>query len=278
MTRTTPELAPPPIVRTTPVEEHLTIMCDLGLHTRRIFVETWFRTGNPLASKSRPYHCATAASSPLVDSSGRLPSGTFEGTLTDLGDYDQCLDIAQPKRGKHMNIQGQYCTLEVAPVLPNAHGSATMNTKLLNFGNISTDSVLTDISHGSALFHLMMMRIGICVPSPCIADDLQALAAALLKKIPVQVSVRNCEVKQPFHLTIPQFIVVSFAVVIAILICAGTVVDSYSSRNAARHQDMVLNSSNGRGRGGLVAGSRLWVTGSKPDSAADPSCIRPVAR
>ncbi|CAL1287298.1 unnamed protein product [Larinioides sclopetarius] len=174
----------------------------------------------------------------MVDSSGRLPSGTFEGTLTDLGDYDQCLDIVQPKRSKHMNIQGQYCTLELAPVLPNVHGSTTMNTKLLNFGNISTDSVLTDISHGSALFHLMMMRIGICVPSPCIADDLQALAAALLKKVPVQVSVRNCEIKQPFYLTIPQFIVVSFAVVIAILICAGTVIDSYISRNPARNQDM----------------------------------------
>ncbi|KAF8787761.1 Nose resistant to fluoxetine protein 6 like protein [Argiope bruennichi] len=174
----------------------------------------------------------------MVDSSGRLPSGTFEGTLTDLGDYDQCLDIVQPTRGKHMNIQGQYCTLEVAPVLPSVRSSATMNTKLLNFGNISTDSVLTDISHGSALFHLMMMRIGICVPSPCVADDLQALAAALLKKVPVQVSVRNCETKQPFHLTIPQFIVISIAVVIAILICAGTAVDSYMSRNAARNQDM----------------------------------------
>ncbi|GIY45833.1 NRF domain-containing protein [Caerostris darwini] len=126
----------------------------------------------------------------VVDSSGRLPSGTLEGTLTDLGDYDQCLDVVQPKKAKHMDIQGQYCTLEVQPVLPELHSRVSMNTKVLDFGNISTDSVLSDLSHGSALFHLMVMRIGVCVPSPCVADDIQALTAALLKKVPVQVSVK----------------------------------------------------------------------------------------
>ncbi|GIY00764.1 o-acyltransferase like protein [Caerostris extrusa] len=147
----------------------------------------------------------------VVDSSGRLPSGTLEGTLTDLGDYDQCLDVVQPKKAKHMDIQGQYCTLEVQPVLPELHSRVSMNTKVLDFGNISTDSVLSDLSHGSALFHLMVMRIGVCVPSPCVADDIQALSAALLKKVPVQVSVRNCEIKQEFHVTIPQFIVMSYS-------------------------------------------------------------------
>ncbi|GFT66416.1 putative transposable element [Trichonephila clavipes] len=96
----------------------------------------------------------------VVDASGRLPSGTLEGTLTDLGDYDQCLDVVQPKKSKHINIQGQYCTLEVQPVLPALANSVSMNTKVLNFGNISSDSVLSDLSDGSALFHLMVLRIG----------------------------------------------------------------------------------------------------------------------
>ncbi|GFQ66948.1 o-acyltransferase like protein [Trichonephila clavata] len=174
----------------------------------------------------------------MVDASGRLPSGTLEGTLTDLGDYDQCLDVVQPKKSKHMNIQGQYCTLEVQPVLPALHNSVSMNTKVLNFGNISSDSVLSDLSDGSALFHLMVLRIGVCVPSPCISDDIQALAAALLKKVPVQVSVRNCEIKKGYHITIPQFIVLSSAAIIVILICTGTAVDSYASRNPSKSDDL----------------------------------------
>ncbi|GFT35124.1 hypothetical protein NPIL_182171, partial [Nephila pilipes] len=76
----------------------------------------------------------------VVDASGRLPSGTLEGTLTDLGDYDQCLDVIQPKKSKHVSIQGQYCTLEVQPVLPALRNSVSMNTRVLNFGNISSDS------------------------------------------------------------------------------------------------------------------------------------------
>ncbi|GIX86225.1 NRF domain-containing protein [Caerostris darwini] len=180
----------------------------------------------------------TSIKKSMVDSSGRLPSGTLEGTLTDLGDYDQCLDVVQPKKAKHMDIQGQYCTLEVQPVLPELHSRVSMNTKVLDFGNISTDSVLSDLSHGSALFHLMVMRIGVCVPSPCVADDIQALSAALLKKVPVQVSVRNCEIKQEFHVTIPQFIVISITLVIIALITAGTAIDSYVSRNASNCSDM----------------------------------------
>lgn len=77
----------------------------------------------------------------MVDASGRIPSGSLDGTLTDLGDYDQCLDVTQPKRSKHNEIQGQYCTLELKPLLPALHNSVTLNTKVLDFGNTSKDSV-----------------------------------------------------------------------------------------------------------------------------------------
>lgn len=76
-----------------------------------------------------------------MDASGHLPSGSLDGTLTDLGDYDQCLDVKQPRRNKHSEIKGQYCTLELKPILPALHHSVTLNTKVLDFGNASKDSV-----------------------------------------------------------------------------------------------------------------------------------------
>ncbi|XP_054711039.1 O-acyltransferase like protein-like [Uloborus diversus] len=174
----------------------------------------------------------------MVDASGRLPSGSLEGTLTDLGDYDQCLDILQPLRNKHKQIRGQYCTLEVKPTLPALQNSVTLNTKVLDFGNLSKDSVLSDLSDGSALFHFMVMRIGVCVPSLCVADDIRELASALLKNVPVQVTARNCETKEESHVTIPQFIIIITIVIIGVLILAGTGIDSYVSRNAAKSQDI----------------------------------------
>ncbi|XP_015907619.1 O-acyltransferase like protein-like [Parasteatoda tepidariorum] len=167
----------------------------------------------------------------MVDANGRLPSGSLEGTLTDLGEYDQCLDVEQPKRNKHVNIRGKYCTLELKPTLPALQNSVTLNTKVLDFGNIPIDSVLSDFAHGSALFHFMVMRIGVCVPSPCVADDIREMASALLKTAPVEVSVRNCETKEVTHLTIPQYIVIMIFSIIAIFILTGTVADLYTSRN-----------------------------------------------
>ncbi|XP_035212889.1 nose resistant to fluoxetine protein 6-like [Stegodyphus dumicola] len=173
----------------------------------------------------------------VVDASGRLPSGSLGGTLTDMGDYDQCLDVVQPKKHKHSEIRGQYCTLELKPMLPALQSSVTLNTKVLKFGNTSRDSVLTDISRSSALFHIMAMRIGVCVPSPCVADDIKELTSALLKKVPVQVSVRNCETKQNSRITIPQIIVISTAVVIGLLIIAGTLIENYVTKYASKPQE-----------------------------------------
>ncbi|KAG8193630.1 hypothetical protein JTE90_002888 [Oedothorax gibbosus] len=173
----------------------------------------------------------------MVDSSGRLPSGSLAGTLTDLGDYDQCLDVIG-RPGRQREIRGQYCTLELKPTLPALEDSVTLNTKVLDFGNVSKDSVLSDVSHGSALFHFMVIRIGVCVPSQCIADDIKELATALLKQAPVQVSVRNCGTKQANHITIPQFIVFSVLTVIVIFIVAGTTIDVYTSRNACKEKDI----------------------------------------
>lgn len=89
-----------------------------------------------------------------MDASGHLPSGSLDGTLTDLGDYDQCLDVKQPRRNKHSEIKGQYCTLELKPILPALHQSVTLNTKVLDFGNASKDSV-------SVTFRVVIVLISI---------------------------------------------------------------------------------------------------------------------
>ncbi|GBM53709.1 hypothetical protein AVEN_56407-1 [Araneus ventricosus] len=59
MMRTTPELVPPsPNFRTTPVRGHLAhtdLTCTTPAYTA-VLRWNWFRTGNPPAPMSRPYH------------------------------------------------------------------------------------------------------------------------------------------------------------------------------------------------------------------------------
>ncbi|GBL91069.1 hypothetical protein AVEN_184445-1 [Araneus ventricosus] len=70
MTRTTPKLAPPLQTSASHQREVVwPLAYDLACsrpNTRRICSGIWFQTWNPPASKPKPYHLATAASTQLL--------------------------------------------------------------------------------------------------------------------------------------------------------------------------------------------------------------------
>lgn len=65
----------------------------------------------------------------MIDSSGKVPEGIFEGSFTALGSYDQCLGVvfASSSDQSDVNVQtgaatkatrGKYCLVTVSPFLP----------------------------------------------------------------------------------------------------------------------------------------------------------------
>lgn len=59
----------------------------------------------------------------MLDACGKFPpSGMMEGTLTDLGRYDECVDIDTMLEGDDdpvsTRMQGQYCSVILRPPLP----------------------------------------------------------------------------------------------------------------------------------------------------------------
>lgn len=66
----------------------------------------------------------------MIDSSGKVPEGIFEGSFTALGSYDECLNtiFGQQQQGKTNEpptssqqtnqTQGKYCLVNVSPYLP----------------------------------------------------------------------------------------------------------------------------------------------------------------
>ena len=49
----------------------------------------------------------------MLDSSGKMPSGILEATLTDLGAFDQCLSVTS--RGVENDFTGKYCLMDMRP-------------------------------------------------------------------------------------------------------------------------------------------------------------------
>ncbi|GFR30599.1 nose resistant to fluoxetine protein 6, partial [Trichonephila clavata] len=65
----------------------------------------------------------------MLDATSKLPSGILEGTLSELGAFDQCLDIELPYKNGSLQFQGQYCGLEINRILPHLPANFNVGMK-----------------------------------------------------------------------------------------------------------------------------------------------------
>lgn len=58
----------------------------------------------------------------MLDSSGKVPDGILEGSLSAWGAYNECVDVVARDVGAADDVReyfrGQYCALDVRPYLP----------------------------------------------------------------------------------------------------------------------------------------------------------------
>lgn len=103
----------------------------------------------------------------MLESNGRLPIGLMSGTVTNYGEYDQCIAINAINDG--YQFSGKYCFLYLKPPLPSdmftpisVNGSKYENTW------IDTKIVKPGRLYGK-------ISNGICVPSVCTNSELTLL-------------------------------------------------------------------------------------------------------
>lgn len=113
----------------------------------------------------------------MINSWGRFPpSGIFQGTFTDLGNYDQCIDIQITD-----SSSGQYCLVDFKPKLPPLRFSQNMfksiDKSLLksNF-DVFNSSGAKYIVENSHFTYFEDVKIGICVPSDCTQKEVKSIA------------------------------------------------------------------------------------------------------
>ncbi|KAK8787368.1 hypothetical protein V5799_022856, partial [Amblyomma americanum] len=57
----------------------------------------------------------SAKESQVADSNGKPPPGLLQGSVADLGNYDECLDVVVRDFYGDVDFTGQYCSLFVNP-------------------------------------------------------------------------------------------------------------------------------------------------------------------
>ncbi|RWS15985.1 nose resistant to fluoxetine protein 6-like protein [Dinothrombium tinctorium] len=146
-------------------------------------VNTTPRCSNSMLNFGAAMREKTSWAFKFLDSMGKIPSGLLEGTLSDFGNFDQCLDAEVTTEVSWIGVQpilykGSYCLVEIEPPLPKIKDRLKYETVVLNYTN--TELHTTFFNRWATYVHdyySYPIAIGMCMPSTCTAKEVEKVMA-----------------------------------------------------------------------------------------------------
>ncbi|XP_047989519.1 nose resistant to fluoxetine protein 6-like [Leguminivora glycinivorella] len=152
----------------------------------------------------------------MFDATAKPPSGILSGNVNQYGDFDECLAIDGPVRGK-------YClaSLEVSLARP---GYLHLD-KMIHSGHYLRSNI-SDMGHRVPRYSSILW--GVCIPSSCSSFDLEEELSHRLSGLGISVRVQNtmCTVKdfkRPY--SFGKTLSITFFLAILLLLSLGTILD-----------------------------------------------------
>ncbi|XP_077545325.1 nose resistant to fluoxetine protein 6-like [Haemaphysalis longicornis] len=155
----------------------------------------------------------------MLLSNGLVPNNILEGGAVSVGSYEQCLHTKVPNGEDHPTVRGQYCSLHIKPPTKTFASFVRMFQKVGQL--MGRENPITRTTHTK--FVGPDFRLGICTPSTCSAQDLQAFTGKLLGQYGFNTTVKGCRTNIPKSVTKLQAAsmavlgTLAFAVVVATL-------------------------------------------------------------
>lgn len=193
----------------------------------------------------------------MIDSSGKLPEGIFEGSFTALGSYDECINTIfasqthqQPAQADQSGpmvssqpapTQGKYCLVNVSPYLPPKPPADRVERMFQDEANRRNYSSENQFSRLSPMFYYMKFRIGVCLPSSCQESDMDSISSALSSSLRLNFTIPHCRIKESQPLTSGQLIGGIVFGLVLLLVVGATMMD-YSSSKLRKQQALVMQS------------------------------------
>lgn len=186
----------------------------------------------------------------MIDSSGKVPSGLLKGSMVTLGNYDECLEINVPpgQSRRDLPILGKYClTFLYVPSTLLVHLRQFSAGKMRNSSTTERFKELFDLlsryKFDGTVIHF---RFGVCIPSTCPEKDLESILKYALSDSGMTAEIRNCDVKDHFHFTAQQIIILCIFALIAGIVVIATTCDCWfsvkddSNEKHSSHRDKKL--------------------------------------
>lgn len=156
----------------------------------------------------------------MIDASGKYPTGLFQGSLSDLGAYDQCIETVIRDEYGGEKVRAQYCNMYIKlgkdmSFLEHVDDALRLSHRRTpTFSRFQND----DIVHG--------VKIGLCIVHECKPEDIEAIAGVLITG-DTKVTVTDCATNIPPEISTTQAAIIGVLGVIAFLMAASTAIDIY---------------------------------------------------
>lgn len=166
----------------------------------------------------------------FIDATAKVPSGVFEGTLLDLGAYDECIETVIHDTYGNEKVRGQYCNVylktgndtsvfdHMAPAIQLSHRRALELTKLQKEDRVPG------------------IRLGLCMLADCTKEDIQAIADTMTGGM-MQVNVKDCVTNHPPTMTSTQKGILIFLGSLALIMALSTLMDFWLSRQESENSN-----------------------------------------
>ncbi|XP_035224651.1 nose resistant to fluoxetine protein 6-like, partial [Stegodyphus dumicola] len=175
----------------------------------------------------------------MFDASAKMPSGMFDGTVTEFGSFDQCLKILVKNKKGGEAFRGQYCSVEAVPSL----GPRPRNLSLAVRPNVKfDDSIIKEMHTTIFAFYQLSFRFGICVPSTCSVEDMRALAAQVVKPSNYGIRVSRCHVSEPITVDTIHVVVLFILGLLFLCVCSGSVIEWYLTEKNNNGEKLIKKS------------------------------------
>ncbi|XP_077497125.1 nose resistant to fluoxetine protein 6-like isoform X1 [Amblyomma americanum] len=156
----------------------------------------------------------------LLDATGKYPTGLLQGSRSDPGAFDECIEtVVRDSYGNDMS-RGQYCNMVI--YIKNA-------TAIEGIMESALDIMHPTMRYFKKHFTYMeipILRLGICFLDDCSQQDLQNMVDSVTPSI-IDVQVSDCVTAEPVPWTTTQKGIVIFLGILAVAIAAATGIDLF---------------------------------------------------
>ncbi|XP_049516866.1 nose resistant to fluoxetine protein 6-like [Dermacentor silvarum] len=193
----------------------------------------------------------------LIDATAKYPTGFLQGTVSDLGAYDECIETVVRDEYGVKKVRGQYCDVhlliednllieDLLPAIIYSHSRAA-----------SFKSIVMDAS-------VPGLRLGVCFIDACNQQDLANIGRTLVGN-GMGITVKDCVTNEEEGINSVQAWIIGFLAVLAAVIAGATTFELFTKnwdgkRRSAIYYKCVTAFS-------VVRNTRLLLVVSKDDNS-----------